>query len=142
MEIVIGIIIGIIVVAGIVYLLQKLQVAIAVLAWAVVAYLLFAKDNLMGACLIAGAWYAFHCSIRFVRGAFDDSKEKPKKIRPNNKRKERPSNANWNLVLMCLIPLFWPVLIFRLFFNDKGHKQVDKLDAYDYEQHLKCNRRL
>lgn len=105
MEIVIGIIIGIIVVAGIVYLLQKLQVAIAVLAWAAVAYLLFAKDNLMGACLIAGAWYAFHCSIRFVRGAFDDSKEKPKQISPNNKRKERPSNANWNLV-RCVLFLY------------------------------------
>ncbi|MDD3037302.1 hypothetical protein [Bacteroides sp.] len=146
MEIISSIIIGIIIVAGIVYLLQKLQEVIAILAWVAVAYLFFAKDNLLGACLVASAWYAFHCILRFLGSTSEKSKKKPKEVRREKKKVERSSdgsfNINWNLVLMCLIPLFWPVLILRLFYNDKSNKSVPKLDAYDYEQHLKCNRRL
>lgn len=153
MEIILYILLGMVAVAVIVYLFHLLRLIIAVLAWLFAAYLCFWEGNVLGGCLVLGIWYAFHCMMEGIVRAFDEpqretvSKESKKTnesffsstkpVSPHHK-KTRSSGVNWNFILMCLIPLFWPVLIFRVFF---GGKPAGELNEYDYEQHLKCNRK-
>lgn len=54
------------------------------------------------------------------------------------RKKTRRSNSSWNTLIMLCIPIFWPILILRVFCSTGPSKP---LDAYDYEQHLKSNRR-
>ena len=47
------------------------------------------------------------------------------------------TNTNWNKVILWAIPLFWPILIARLFLSGKTYKPT--MNEYDYEQFLKGN---
>lgn len=46
-------------------------------------------------------------------------------------------NANLNKVILWAIPIFWPILIARLFLSGKTYKP--RMNEYDYEQFLKGN---
>jgi hypothetical protein len=49
----------------------------------------------------------------------------------------RNGNANLNKVILWAIPIFWPILIARLFLSGKTYKP--RMNEYDYEQFLKGN---
>lgn len=152
MEIILYILLGMIAVAVCVYLFHLLRLIITVLAWLLAAYLCFWGDNVLGGCLVLGIWYVFHCIMEGVVRVFGEPQDNALKenketgesffssAKPASprRRKQASSSVNWNFILMCLIPLFWPVLIFKTFF---GGKQAGELNEYDYEQHLKCNKK-
>lgn len=150
MEIILYILLGLIGIALIVYLFHLLRLVAFVLAVGVAVYLCFFKDSVLGACVVMGGWYALNCAMDSIARAFGESQDtgekKSKETQggfwpseksvPDRRRKADSSGVNWNFILMCLIPLCWPILILRTFFRDK---QVGELNAYDYEQHLKSN---
>lgn len=116
------------------YLLSKVRTIVSVLAWICALYLFFVADNFWGGIIVIVLWGLFQNIV----SSFDESSSKQPKKRTSTvsrKHKNEPS-FNWNLLIMILIPLFWPILIFRFFFADK---QTGKLDAYDYEQHQRTN---
>lgn len=69
-------------------------------------------------------------------------RNKNKNARYKKRKRAEKGGVNLTYLLMCLIPLFWPILILRVLCYDKRSKYSKKsyeLDAYDYEQHLKSN---
>lgn len=150
MEVILYILLGLIGIALLVYLFHLLRLVAFVLAMGVAAYLCFFKDSVLGACVVMGGWYALNCAMDSIVRAFGESQDtgtkksketqgglwSSRKSVSNRRRKVASSDVNWNFILMCLIPLCWPILIFQTFFGDK---QAGELNAYDYEQHLKSN---
>ena len=53
----------------------------------------------------------------------------------NRYKRDANGNTNWNKVILWAIPLFWPILIARMFLSGKTYKPT--MNEYDYEQFLK-----
>ena len=51
----------------------------------------------------------------------------------------RRKNRRMNNILLWAIPFFWPILILRFILRDKPRKT--DMSPFDYEQHLKSNRK-
>ena len=51
----------------------------------------------------------------------------------------RRKSKRMNNLLLWAIPFYWPILILRFILRDKPRKT--DMSPYDYEQHLKCNRK-
>ena len=51
----------------------------------------------------------------------------------------RRKNRRMNNIPLWAIPLFWPILILRFILRDKPRKT--DMSPFDYEQHLKSNRK-
>jgi len=119
------------------YLLSKIRAIVGVIAWIVAIYLFVVVESFWGGIIVIAIWGLFQNMV----SSFGESSSKQPKKKPSivsRKAKNEPS-FNWNLFIMILIPLFWPILIFRFFFADKQTDKSGQLDAYDYEQHLKSN---
>lgn len=59
-------------------------------------------------------------------------------VRHPKRNRENTKNGNGlNRSIMWAIPIFWPILIARLFFSGKTYKPT--MNEYDYEQFLKGN---
>ena len=147
-------ILGLIIVVVVTYLFSLIRKVIIIAAFFSGIYLIFFTDYLVLGCLALVVWLVLAYVSERSEVSFSDSNKKGIYSANNRKRDEgffsstksasrsskrntvSKGGANWNYILMWLIPLFWPVLIFRTFFRDK---QAGKLDAYDYEQHLKSN---
>ena len=56
---------------------------------------------------------------------------------PKRYQRNAKDNRNLNKAILWAIPVFWPVLIARMFFSGKTYKPT--MDEYDYEQYLKGN---
>lgn len=117
------------------YLMRKVIIIAAFLSG---LYLIFLTEYLELGCLMMVVWLVLASVSEKSKEKVDEADwfedDAPAK---RKKRKAAPSGGGrLNTALMWLIPLFWPILIFRTFFRDK---QVGKLDAYDYEQHIKSN---
>ena len=56
---------------------------------------------------------------------------------PKRYQRTARDNRNLNKAILWAIPVFWPVLIARMFFSGKTYKPT--MDEYDYEQFLKGN---
>lgn len=146
MEILGYLLLGTIGIAVTVYLFYLCRAAIAIIAFLLALYLFFFKDSLLAACIVVSGWYMLNCVMDKMVRTFSGTEENTlPKMKSRGKvaisshksmRKKESSRMNWNYILMWIIPLFWPVLIFRTFFGDK---QVGELNAYDYEQHLRSN---
>ena len=54
-------------------------------------------------------------------------------------RLSRRKSKHMNNLLLWAIPVYWPILILRFILRDKPRKT--DMSPYDYEQHLKCNRK-
>lgn len=54
-------------------------------------------------------------------------------------RPSRCKNRRMNNILLWAIPFFWPILILRFILRDKTRKT--DMSPFDYEQHLKSNRK-
>ena len=54
-------------------------------------------------------------------------------------RPSRRKNRHMNNILLWAIPFFWPILILRIILRDKPRKT--DMSPFDYEQHLKSNRK-
>lgn len=54
-------------------------------------------------------------------------------------RPSRRKNRRMNNILLWAIPFFWPILILRFILRDKPRKT--DMSPFDYEQHLKSNRK-
>ena len=147
MEIIGYILLGLVIIAIVVYLLYLFRLAIAVITCILAAYLFFFKDSLLGACVVIGIWYILDFAIQRIGNSFKEPTGKVTLTKLKRKKKNVASykrgtgksdfsKVNWNFILMCVIPIFWPFLIFRILFTDKP---VNELTANDYEQHLRCN---
>lgn len=155
--IIIGIL-GVIAIIIAIYILALLRTIIGIAAIVASIYLIFFADNFIGGMIVLGSWYAVDYVIKsFVSKYHEDTPQKetiPKKTKEKNKdffssgkptrrknrRQTNNSGINWNFILMCVIPIFWPVLIFKTFFGSKYDDKYEK-EVYDYEQHLKSNRK-
>ena len=51
----------------------------------------------------------------------------------------RRKNRRMNNILLWAIPFFWPIQILRFILRDKPRKT--DMSPFDYEQHLKSNRK-
>ena len=51
----------------------------------------------------------------------------------------RRKNRCMNNIMLWVVPLFWPILILRFILRDKPRKT--DMSPFDYEQHLKSNRK-
>lgn len=56
---------------------------------------------------------------------------------PNRHKRNANGGTNWNKVILWAIPIFWPILIARMFLSGKTYKPT--MNEYDYEQFLKGN---
>lgn len=54
-------------------------------------------------------------------------------------RPSRRKNRRMNNILLWAIPFFWPILILRFILRDKPRKT--DMSPFNYEQHLKSNRK-
>lgn len=54
-------------------------------------------------------------------------------------RLSRRKNKRINNLLLWAIPFYWPMLILRFILRDKPRKT--DMSPYDYEQHLKSNKK-
>lgn len=131
-----GTVIGILllIVAGLV-LLAILRNVINIIGGLWAAYVLLVDDNFLGGIIIIGLLVALNSAF-----ADDDVKKKDRKEERVEKarktvyksNKSRAKSDAW----MWLIPVLWPLLIFKTFF---GGKQVPPPTPADYEHHLRCN---
>lgn len=129
-----------------VYLFYLCRAVITIAAFLAALYLFFFKDSLLAAFMVLVGWYVMFCIMERMVRIFSGTEEyavlkkKRKSIKSVSSGKSVAKSSvpklNLNYILMWLIPLFWPILIFRTFFRDK---QVGELNAYDYEQHLRSN---
>ena len=55
------------------------------------------------------------------------------------RRLSRRNKRRMNNILLWAIPFFWPILILRFILRDKPRKT--DMSPFDYEQHLKSNRK-
>ena len=51
----------------------------------------------------------------------------------------RRKNRCMNNIMLWVVPFFWPILILRFILRDKPRKT--DMSPFDYEQHLKSNRK-
>lgn len=142
-------VLGFIILTVIGYLINLLRTVIVVATFLLAAYLLFFTDYLVLGILVAIGWLVLASAFGKCE---DDAKKKdymPVKAKKpdssfyttsiHDKRKKTSKRGiNYNYLLLWLIPLFWPFLIFQTFFRDKP---AGVLNEYDYEQHLKSNRK-
>lgn len=132
MEAAIGILIML--AAGI-FLLALLKNVINILGGLWAAYLLLVDDNFWGGIIVIGLLVVLNSALPDKKGNATDYKvekvEKARKTVHKNKKSRGKSDA-W----MWLIPVLWPLLIFKTFF---GGKQVPPPTPADYEHHLRCN---
>ena len=139
MGLIVYIVLGFILLAVAAYVLSFLRPVIAVVACLSGIYLLVFTDYTFGGILALIVWWVAGSAIERSEDDREGKVVSEKNYRRKNNRKTAFSRGGHpNALLMWMIPLFWPILIFRTFFRDK---QVGKLDAYDYEQHLKSNGR-
>lgn len=54
-------------------------------------------------------------------------------------RLSRWKSKRMNNLLLWAVPFYWPILILRFMLRDKPHKA--DMSPYDYEQHLKSNKK-
>ncbi len=122
------------------YLFYLLRKAVIIIAFLSGIYLIFFTEYFILGCIALAVWLVVACAsekIEDTSKAEDKRKEtSPAKSAFRHNRRRTSSMGRMNYILMWIIPVFWPVLIFQAFFRDK---QAGKLDAYDYEQHLKSN---
>lgn len=62
---------------------------------------------------------------------------KYQKRHPKRYKRNGDGGTNWNKVILWAIPIFWPILIARIFLSGKTYKST--MNEYDYEQFLKGN---
>ena len=56
---------------------------------------------------------------------------------PKRYKRNDYGGINWNKAILWAIPIFWPILIVKMFLSGKTYKPT--LNEYDYEQFLKGN---
>ena len=125
---------GYIILAIFIWLYKFIQAFFIITAFLAAIYFLFFTDHKdLG-------WLALVTGIVIAGSLEDESKNK--NARYKKRKRAEKGGVNLTYLLMCLIPLFWPILILRILCYDKRSKYSKKsyeLDAYDYEQHLKSN---
>jgi heme/copper-type cytochrome/quinol oxidase subunit 2 len=56
---------------------------------------------------------------------------------PKQYKRNDYGGTNWSKVILWAIPIFWPILIARMFLSGKTYKPT--MNEYDYEQFQKGN---
>lgn len=56
---------------------------------------------------------------------------------PKRYKRNGEGGIYWNKAILWVIPIFWPILITKMFLSGKTYKST--LNEYDYEQFLKGN---
>lgn len=56
---------------------------------------------------------------------------------PKRYKRNGDGGINWNKAILWAIPIFWPILIAKMFLSGKTYKPT--MNEYDYEQFLKGN---
>lgn len=144
---------GMIILAVVGYLFYLLRTVIVVGTFLLAAYLIFFTNYLMSGILVGIGWLVLasvfeKCEEYGNKKDIVPAKSKKEtggffsstcsKSRHGKRKATSKKGINYSYLLLWMIPLFWPFLIFQTFFRDKP---AGVLNEYDYEQHLKCNRK-
>lgn len=135
------VIIGYLVLCFVACALHKIMPLLSFIGWTASFYLFFVMEEraygiLLFVLVVVLATFA---KIYNEMQQQEGSKNKKGFAMNEGKTSRRVSNSSMNKMLMYLIPIFWPYLIIKSILSEKQAK-ID-MTPYDYEQHLKSNRK-